>query len=383
LIKILHKYISIIFTKMFKTDQEFVKRYKKSIIFVPQKVELQQVKQEMKQEMKQEVKQEVKQEMSSWAKKIASSSNGSAGNSDTSISESQISNVGTDGASKCSISGDERLLVGTDGASKCSISGDGSSLVGTDGASKCSISGDERLPISAVKEELKEEVKEKKEQSALELIKAALAQISSALLLLEGIKPYSESSSQILHQATEMTAAVAEITAATVVVEEVTNAVNAIDIQESHNDSLEIVKIVNVEVEPFDFIKKEKPKEDDEFKTVISKKKSKSKNTPASLILPILKKEDDFPSLGSSFSPIKKSGIWGEKGNKSLQIAKLIAHVPSPSPVSPSPSPSPHLNKSGKLCRSGGGGAAVYNTSDDDEYNDGDYTIRKSSDYWE
>jgi hypothetical protein len=303
---------------MFKTDQDFIGRYKKSVIFVPQKV-----KQEVKPEVKHEVKQEVKQEMNSWAKKIVSSCNSTTDNSTTVVRDSSVS-----------------------------IS---------------------ESQISKVKEEVKEEVKEKKEQNALELIKAALAQISSALILLEGIIPHSESSSQILHQATDMTAAVAEITSATAVV--------AVDIQESHNDSLEIVEIVNSEVEPSEFIKKSTQKED-EFKTVIPKKKSKSKNTHLSLNLPALKKEDDFPSLGSSFSPIKKSGIWGEKDNKSLQIAKLIAHVPSPSPVSASSSPSPHLKKSGKLCRGGGGGAAVY-SSEDDDYIDNDYSTKKSEDDWE
>ena len=319
---------------MFKTDQEFIGRYKKSIIPVPQKVEVPQVKQE------------VKQEVSSWAKKIALSGNISSENSSNTVSNSASNNVSNNVSNTVS----------------------------------------NTASISAVKE-VKGEVKE---QSALELIKAALAQISSALLLLEGIKPYPDTSSQILHQVTDMTAKVAEVTANTSEISEITkalatveeieaveavDAVDAIAIQESHNDSVEIV---SAEVELSDFIKKVKPAEDDEFRTITSKKKSKNKTSQ--LIIPILKKEDDFPSLGSSFSPIKKSGIWGEKGNKSLQIAKSIANVPSPSPVSSSPSPSPYLKKSGKLCR-GGGAAAI---SSEDEYSDTEYSIQKcGNEDWE
>ena len=76
-------------------------------------------------------------------------------------------------------------------------------------------------------------------------------------------------------------------------------------------------------------------------------------------------KKDDFPSLGSSFTPIKKekTGFWREE-KKSLEIAKAIAHIPSPTPTS---SPSPYFKVSNKNVR-GSCCLEEENYSDNDEF---------------
>jgi hypothetical protein len=85
-------------------------------------------------------------------------------------------------------------------------------------------------------------------------------------------------------------------------------------------------------------------------------------------------KNDEFPSLVSSFTPIKKTGIW-DNGN-SVVIAKSIAHIPSPKPIRVSP---PSLTKKSTIVAKGG---------EDDYSSDdvsSDYSIQKSrkDDYWE
>ena len=136
----------------------------------------------------------------------------------------------------------------------------------------------------------------------------------------------------------------------------------------------EIIQTLHQETKPVKQIIEE------EFKIVLPKK-SKNKKASNTMIIPAFEKEkkDEFPSLGSSFTPIKKekTGFWRE-GKKSLEIAKAIAHIPSPSPTS---SPSPYLKKSSRNDREARE-ACDSHFSDNDEYQ-----IRKRGDedeeYWQ
>ena len=143
----------------------------------------------------------------------------------------------------------------------------------------------------------------------------------------------------------------------------------------------EIIQTLHQETKPVKQIIEE------EFKIVLPKK-SKNKKASNTMIIPAFEKEkkDEFPSLGSSFSPIKKekTGFWRE-GKKSLEIAKAIAHIPSPSPTS---SPSPYLKKLSRNVSGAGGAGGAGGCPDEENYSDNDeYQIRKRGDedeeYWQ
>jgi hypothetical protein len=88
---------------------------------------------------------------------------------------------------------------------------------------------------------------------------------------------------------------------------------------------------------------------EEEFKIVMPKKLKNKKTVTTLLPVKEITKKDEFPSLGSSFAPVKK-GFWSGTAKKSLEIAKSIAHIPSPPPIS---SPSPKLKKSIGMVRHG------------------------------
>jgi hypothetical protein len=89
-------------------------------------------------------------------------------------------------------------------------------------------------------------------------------------------------------------------------------------------------------------------------------------------------KKDEFPSLSSSFAPIKKNGIWGggEGKKSSLEIAKEIAHIPSPTPAS---SPSPNLQKTIRIWRRSRAGDDDDFAEEDTFDNQMEYRIRKNN----
>jgi hypothetical protein len=122
--------------------------------------------------------------------------------------------------------------------------------------------------------------------------------------------------------------------------------------------------------------------EDEEFQVVMPKK---SKTKAATIIVApvatiVVEKKDDFPSLGSSFSPVQispvqKTGFWSS-GKNSLEIAKSIAQIPSPPPIR-----SPTLVKPIKT-RAGSRGPV-----DEDDYSDDEFKYRKNGndddEYWQ
>ncbi len=112
---------------------------------------------------------------------------------------------------------------------------------------------------------------------------------------------------------------------------------------------------------------------------VFMSKKSKSKSTTIIVApVPAIEKKDEFPSLGSSFSPVQKTGFWSS-GKSSLEIAKLVAQIPSPPPTR-----SPTLMKPMKArsCSRG----TIDDDDDDDDRND-EFNFRKNENdednYWQ
>jgi hypothetical protein len=118
---------------------------------------------------------------------------------------------------------------------------------------------------------------------------------------------------------------------------------------------------------------------ENDFQVFISKK-SKSKSTTIIVApVPAIEKKDEFPSLGSSFSPVQKTGFWSS-GKSSLEIAKLVAQIPSPPPTR-----SPTLMKPMKA-RSCSRGTIDDDDDDDDDRND-EFNFRKNENdednYWQ
>ena len=117
-------------------------------------------------------------------------------------------------------------------------------------------------------------------------------------------------------------------------------------------------------------------KDDEEFKVVLPKK-SKSKGA-AMITAPItvfVEEKNDFPSLGSSFSPVQKTGFWNS-GKSSLEIAKSVAQIPSPPPIR-----SPSLLKTIKA-RGGSRGPI----DEEDDFSDDEFMFQKNredDDYWQ
>ena len=218
-----------------------------------------------------------------------------------------------------------------------------------------------------------------------------MEQINFALQLLEGIK---KPSSYLLEKVAEISEKVENIqitdVATDVATHAATHAATDVATHAATNDHMsdhvsdveeEIIQTLHQETKPVKQIIEE------EFKIVLPKK-SKNKKASNTMIIPAFEKEkkDEFPSLGSSFSPIKKekTGFWRE-GKKSLEIAKAIAHIPSPSPTS---SPSPYLKKLSRNVSGAGGAGGAGGCPDEENYSDNDeYQIRKRGDedeeYWQ
>jgi hypothetical protein len=119
----------------------------------------------------------------------------------------------------------------------------------------------------------------------------------------------------------------------------------------------------------------------DDFQVVMPKK---SKNKNATIVVSTeVEHKDEFPSLGSSFSPVQKTGFWGS-GKSSLEIAKSVAKIPSPPPTR-----SPSLNNSNKLMRASAGSRGTNDGESD--YSDEEFKLRKhggsddkdGDDYWQ
>jgi hypothetical protein len=230
-------------------------------------------------------------------------------------------------------------------------------------------------------------------QNALRIIKNALEQIQIALLLLEETdeKKCSVLSVVLEEQNADSSAFVVEesVVPQEQSIESASNLEESVVPQEQSIEPASNVKktvvmvpqkvetihadhISDVEADEEDnFPKKiqeeEFPKkiQEEEFK-IIMPKKSKNK-TPAAIDKP---KKDDFPSLGSSFTPVKKTGFWGS-GKDCIEIAKSIAHIPSPKPIRVS---SPSLTKKSRSVERGG-----ENYSSDDELSS-EFHIQKSKD---
>ena len=186
----------------------------------------------------------------------------------------------------------------------------------------------------------------------LELIKSALQQINYALHLLSGVKKTSSlhlklASEPILPEAqigSEVILPEAKIVSEAILPE--AQIVSEVILPEAKIVSEVILPIqnpdyisdVDVDVE----VQKEK---EEEFKIVMPKKlKNKKTVTTLPVQEKIKTKKDEFPSLGSSFAPVK-TGFWSGTVKKSLEIAKSIAHIPSPPP--------PPLKKSIGMVRHG------------------------------
>ena len=208
---------------------------------------------------------------------------------------------------------------------------------------------------------------DQKQKNALELIKDALDQINFALHLLQGIK---KPPAYLLLD--PVPTEKVEHSSLPIVEES-----EVVDLEEI-NDPIKVKKLEKIEeiivpekesevfnppnpaepdlidhisdVEEEELITPSKIEEEEEFKIVMPKK-SKNKK-PSVNIFPIKEKtkKDEFPSLGCSFTPIKKTGFWEGETKKSLEIAKSIAHIPSPPPIS---SPSPTLKKSIRMAKGG------------------------------
>jgi hypothetical protein len=199
---------------------------------------------------------------------------------------------------------------------------------------------------------------DKNQPNPLELIQSALQQINYALHLLNGVK---KASSQEIREkvASEPILPEAQIVSETILPE--AQIVSEAILPEAQIVSETILPIKNP-IEPVtasDYIsdvdvdvevqkEKEKVKEE-EFKIVMPKKLKNKKTVTTLLPVKEITKKDEFPSLGSSFAPVK-TGFWSGTVKKSLEIAKSIAHIPSPPPIS---SPSPKLKKSIGMVRCG------------------------------
>jgi len=193
---------------------------------------------------------------------------------------------------------------------------------------------------------------DKNQPDPLELIQSALQQINYALHLLSGVKKTSSlhlklESEPILPEAQIVSEAIlpeAQIVSEAILPE--AQIVSEAILPEAQIVSEAILLIqnpdyisdVDVDVE----VQKEK---EEEFKIVMPKKlKNKKTVTTLPVQEKIKTKKDEFPSLGSSFAPVK-TGFWSGTAKKSLEIAKSIAHIPSPPP--------PPLKKSIGMVRCG------------------------------
>jgi len=252
------------------------------------------------------------------------------------------------------------------------------------------------VPVAAVQEVVQKDEKENIQKdindalqlanelnadaNPLEIIKSALQQINYALRLLERetkkVHIVVEQSEPEVHNVVEQS----EPEVHNVVEQsepEVHNVVEQSEpeapIQPPVPASAELVSIDHISDVDVDEEKEE------EFKIVMPKK-SKTKKVATATLLPVQEKakKDEFPSLGSSFAPVK-TGFWSGTAKKSLEIAKAIAHIPSPPPIS-------SLKKSIGMVRSG----PSKNDHSEEEYSDttGEYHIQKrygeeDDDNWE
>jgi hypothetical protein len=147
-----------------------------------------------------------------------------------------------------------------------------------------------------------------------------------------------------------------------------------------------LVKPVNIDhisdIEEDEITSQRNKENFEEFKIFIPKSSRKKKlltNTTNSF-----PEKQKYPSVSSSFTPIKKIGSWSvAEGKKSLlEISREIAHIPSPTPCS---SPSPNLRAPSRLSKKDRCGYASRNEDSDEEpsYSDNEYQIRKKGDYFD
>jgi hypothetical protein len=188
---------------------------------------------------------------------------------------------------------------------------------------------------------------DKNQPNPLELIQSALQQINYALHLLNGVK---KPSSQEIREkvASEPILPEAQIVSEAILPEAqiVSEAILPIKNPIEPVTASDYISDVDVDIE----VQKEKEKvKEEEFKIVMPKKLKNKKTVTTLLPVKEITKKDEFPSLGSSFAPVK-TGFWSGTAKKSLEIAKSIAHIPSPPPIS---SPSPKLKKSIGMVRCG------------------------------
>ena len=131
---------------------------------------------------------------------------------------------------------------------------------------------------------------------------------------------------------------------------------------------------VQVDAEPVASVPVASSKDNQEFQVVLPKKsKNKSAIVPP-IPAVIIEQKDEFPSLGSSSSPVPKTGFWSS-GKSSLEIAKTVAQKPSPPPIR-----SPTLLR---IMKAGSGSIAQMHDEEEDDNDDDEFRHRKVDDYWQ
>ena len=250
----------------------------------------------------------------------------------------------------------------------------------------------ENVPVDA-KENTKKDYKnltivtktnDEKQNDALQLIKNALEQINFALSLLQEVKneQISKNLPTILE---EDDSKLLE----TISIKKLSETVSVSEQKLSETIAVsekKLVKPVNIDhisdIEEDEITSQRNKENFEEFKIFIPKSSRKKKlltNTTNSF-----PEKQKYPSVSSSFTPIKKIGSWSvAEGKKSLlEISREIAHIPSPTPCS---SPSPNLRAPSRLSKKDRCGYASRNEDSDEEpsYSDNEYQIRKKGDYFD
>ena len=273
----------------------------------------------------------------------------------------------------------------------------------------------EEIPQDEICEDNIEKIQEKQEESsaivvtlqqkqekALELLRSAFEQIKFALSLLDDQKSTgAQNLKKEIETMSHTLAPIIEEPVAEVVVDPVVQ--NAKDTFASKVKKSVVPKapepvaskapkpVASKAPEPVASKAPEPVASKDDFQVVMPKK-SKNRNatnaTNATNAIPVViltevEAEVEFPSLGSSFSPVPKTGFWNS-GKSSLEIAKSVAQIPSPPPTR-----SPPLTNSNKSMRASAGSRGPIDGESD--YSDEEFRVRKhgggddkdGDDYWQ